>query len=75
MGAPDWPRTMKRGTAARYCDLTVAEFEREVSAGRLPTPVKIGNSEHWDRTALDDDLNRIFGRQDDWTKDQPGLAA
>lgn len=34
--APDWPRLMRRRTAALYCDMTEAEFEREVSSGRFP---------------------------------------
>lgn len=72
---PDWPRSMKRATAAAYCDMSAAEFEREVACGRLPPPFKLGNSEHWDRAAIDEDLNRIAGRSADWRKDQPGLAA
>jgi len=59
--APDWPRTMKRGTAALYCDLSVPEFEREVGAGRLPLPFKLGNSEHWSRAAIDEHLGRLSG--------------
>jgi hypothetical protein len=66
---------MKRITAARYCDLTPAEFEREVGLGRLPASVKLGNSEHWDREAIDEDLSRIGGRNKDWRDEQPGLAA
>lgn len=75
MSLPGWPRMMKRVTAARYCDLTAAEFEREVAIGRLPAPVKLGNNEHWDRLAIDEDLNRIGGRTKDWRDEQPGLAA
>lgn len=71
MGAPlpFWPRMLRRPKAAAYCDLTVAEFEREVAAGRLPMPVTLGNSEHWSRVALDEALERISGeRADDWRK-------
>jgi predicted DNA-binding transcriptional regulator AlpA len=50
---------MRRATAALYCDLTAAEFEREVAAARLPGPVKLGNSEHWSRVAIDEHLNRL----------------
>lgn len=75
MTAPGWPRMMKRGTAARYCDLTPVEFMREVACGRLPEPVKLGNAEHWDRHALDDELDRIAGRIRSWEDEQPGLAA
>jgi predicted DNA-binding transcriptional regulator AlpA len=59
MTAPGWPRMMRRATAALYCDLTAAEFEREVAATRLPSPVKLGNSEHWSRVAIDECLNRL----------------
>jgi hypothetical protein len=30
---PDWPRMMRRATAALYLDLSAAEFEREVDRG------------------------------------------
>ncbi len=66
---------MKRATAARYCDLAPGKFLAEVSAGRLPLPVKLGGEDHWDREALDEDINRLAGRVDDWRKEQPGLAA
>jgi hypothetical protein len=66
---------MKRATAARYCDLSPVEFEREVASGRLPMPVRLGNNEHWDRIAIDDDLNRLSGRARSWEDEQPGLAA
>lgn len=41
-----WPRMLKRKTAAQYCDLSEAAFEREVVAGRLPAPVMLGGREH-----------------------------
>lgn len=75
MRIPTWPRMMRRSTAAKYCDLTSAELEREVAAGRLPMPVKLGNSEHWDIAELDEALSQISGRTKDWRSDQPGLAA
>lgn len=71
-----WPRMMKRTTAAAYCDLAPAKFVAEVAAGRLPLPVRLGNEDHWDRIALDEDLSRLGGRAaDDWRQEQPGLAA
>jgi hypothetical protein len=75
MTAPYWPRMMKRATAARYCDLAPAKFLAEVSSGRLPAPMKLGGEDHWDREAIDDNLNRLAGRTHDWRKEQPGLAA
>lgn len=70
--APDWPRFMKRATVCAYLDLSSAEVEREISAGRLPTPVKLGNSEHWSRSQLDSFLERLTGEGEyDWRKDAP----
>ena len=46
------PHMMKRTTAAAYCDLSVAAFEREVAAGTLPMPVMLGNREHWCKNAV-----------------------
>lgn len=66
MSAPYWPRAMKRATAAAYCDMSESAFEREVLEGRFPTPVKIGNREHWCKDALDKALDHIMGSvQDD----------
>lgn len=42
-----WPRMMKAKTAASYCDLSEAAFEREICAGRLPAGVMLGGREHW----------------------------
>lgn len=53
------PRMMKRTTAAAYCDLSIATFEREINAGRLPSPVILGNREHWCRNALDRALDQL----------------
>lgn len=58
-----WPRMMKRQTAAQYCDLSVAAFEREIAAGNLPAPVMLGNREHWCKNALDRALDLLTGVQ------------
>lgn len=63
---PSWPAMMKRGNAAAYCDLTVAEFEREVNEGRLPLPIMLGKSEHWSRRKLDEALEALHGGVPDW---------
>ena len=64
---PDWPRMMRRATAAAYCDLTAADFEREVAAGRLPLPIHFGGQDHWSRVAIDEALERLAGdRLPDW---------
>lgn len=65
--APDWPRLMRRTTAALYCDLSVADFERELAAGRLPMPVHFGGADHWNRASIDEYLDRLTGdRIPDW---------
>lgn len=65
--APDWPRMMKRATAAAYCDLSEPSFEREVTAGRLPGGVVFGGKLHWNRTAIDAALDRLSGEAlPDW---------
>ena len=56
-----WPRMMKRQTAAQYCDLSIAAFEAEITAGRLPSPVMLGRREHWCIKALDRALDVLTG--------------
>lgn len=60
-----WPRTMKRKTAAEYCDLSEAAFEREVASGRLPASFSLGGREHWDKAALDAAIARLTGAADE----------
>jgi predicted DNA-binding transcriptional regulator AlpA len=36
---PDWPRFMRRASAASYADYSRPEFDRAVAAGELPEPV------------------------------------
>jgi predicted DNA-binding transcriptional regulator AlpA len=55
------PRAMKRATAAEYVELSVPEFEREVAAGRMPQPFKLGNNEHWSKEAIDQAVARLSG--------------
>lgn len=56
-----WPRLMKLASAAEYCDLAPAAFEREIGAGRLPSGREIGGKEHWDRLALDKAIDALMG--------------
>lgn len=56
-----WPAMMKRQTAAEYCDMSVAAFEREIIAGRLPAGIMFGNREHWSKDALDAAFERLAG--------------
>ena len=59
--APDWPRMMRRSTAALYCDMPVAEFERGVALGTLPPPVRVVDEDRWSRVQLDESLERLTG--------------
>jgi predicted DNA-binding transcriptional regulator AlpA len=66
------PRLMVRSRAAHYVDLSEQEFEREVAAGRLPLPVKLGKRDHWSRVALDECVERLAGeRTSDWRDGSP----
>lgn len=65
MTAPDWPKMMKRETAAKYCDMSVNSFLKEIAAGRLPAGVQFGGLLHWHRNALDKALALIAGEADD----------
>jgi hypothetical protein len=58
---PHWPAAMKRPTAAGYCELSEAEFEREVAAGRLPSPFVVGRHQHWSKAQLDKALLIMAG--------------
>lgn len=61
------PRMMTRARAAHYCDLSEAEFEREVIAGRLPGPVMLGKKPHWSRKDLDTRLDSLTDEgAEDW---------
>lgn len=62
--ARPWPATMKRATAAAYCDMSVAAFEREIVAGRLPAGVMFGGREHWRKDAIDAAIARLGGDVD-----------
>jgi hypothetical protein len=69
---PHWPGMMRRALAARYCDLTVAEFEREIADLRLPLPVKLGNHDHWSKVSLDKALAVLAGEAvNDWRSGSP----
>lgn len=69
------PRMMRRQTAAAYLDLSIPEFEREVTAGRLPMPVRLGNNEHWSRAAIDDAVARLSGERAGSWREKAGLYA
>lgn len=56
-----WPEAMRRKTAAAYCDVSEAAFEREVFSGRLPQPFKLGGRDHWRKAAIDSALDFLTG--------------
>lgn len=66
-----WPRMLTRKDAAEYCGVSIPSFEREISLGRLPMPVKLGNRDHWCIKGLDAALDRITNANDepDYIKD------
>ena len=47
---------MRKDRAAAYLDLSVAAFEREVFAGRLPQPTMLDGKERWLKVSLDNAL-------------------
>ena len=60
---------MRRTLAASYCDLSVAEFEREIAAGRLPMPLRLGRGERWHKQKLDHALDSLSGDDaNDWRR-------
>jgi len=63
MTAPFWPAMLSKRTALQYLDLTEAEFEREIAAGRLPDGVLFGSKVHWYKAALDAALAVIAGER------------
>jgi len=61
---PDWPAMMLRKTAAAYCELSEAAFEREIASGVLPMPVILGGKPHWHRDQIDEHLANLAGTGD-----------
>jgi hypothetical protein len=55
---------MRRKTAAEYCDMSEAAFEREIVSGRLPAGIMFGGREHWRKDAIDAALDRLSGGPD-----------
>lgn len=69
---PDWPRAMKRATAAAFCDLSLAEFDAEVASAKLPQGFLLGRSLHWSRSAIEEHLGRLSGdTRPDWREQSP----
>lgn len=66
-----WPALMLRKTVAEYMDMSEDSVIKEVSAGRLPAPFKIGGRDHWRRDAIDAAIARLTGSSDmpEWEKE------
>jgi predicted DNA-binding transcriptional regulator AlpA len=58
-----WPEMMLQKDAAEYCGLSIAAFEREVYARRLPAPVRFGGKDHWRKAAIDAALDAPWRRE------------
>jgi hypothetical protein len=58
---PDWLGAMRRETAAKYCDMTPAQFFREVDSNGMLQPFKLGGKEMWTRVAIDKRLPELAG--------------
>lgn len=56
-----WPALLLRKTVAEYLDMSEDSVIKEVSAGRLPAPFKIGGRDHWRRDAIDAAINQLTG--------------
>ena len=70
-----WPRAMKRATAAAYCDMSIASFDREVTLGRLPAPILLGGLDHWSQTSIDQHIERLENdAANDWRSKVPIYA-
>lgn len=72
---PDWPAAMKRATAAAYCDMSIASFDREVALGRFPSPIRLGGLDHWTRNAIDQQLDQLENESLDWREKVPMYAS
>nr|WP_089218544.1 hypothetical protein [Sphingomonas laterariae] len=72
---PNWPRMMKRDTAAQYCDMSIAEFERAIASGVIPMPVRFGDRDRWSREQIDAWIARAEGdAPKDWRANAPIYA-
>jgi hypothetical protein len=63
---------MKRATAAAYCDLSPAEFDKAVASGSLSLGFALGRSLHWSQVTIDEHLDRLSGDAvPDWRERSP----
>lgn len=66
---PNWPRMMRKSTAAAYLDMGEAAFQRAVDADELPGSVILGGNPMWSRPAIDERCDHLTGNAaHDWRK-------
>ncbi|MGV1953136.1 hypothetical protein ACQZ44_20165 [Agrobacterium vitis] len=53
------PRLLTQGQAAKYCNLSPAQFNAWVKAGRISGA--LAGTHRWDKVALDRDIDRLSG--------------
>lgn len=56
-------RLLRRKEAAEYCGLSIAAFERAITSGTIPTPIRLENQERWCVKALDKAIDRLSGAE------------
>jgi hypothetical protein len=57
--APQWPRGLREGDAARYVGVSPSQFRSWVAEGVMPGPKKQGGVVVWDRNKLDDSFEAL----------------
>jgi predicted DNA-binding transcriptional regulator AlpA len=56
-------RLLRQKEAAEYCGLSIAAFERAITAGTIPMPIRLENNERWCVKALDKAIDRLSGAE------------
>jgi hypothetical protein len=61
-----WPGLLKRESAAKYCDMKPAEFDKAVASGDLPSPIMVNGKHLWRRADIDalEPGNPLYGWRD-----------
>lgn len=53
------PRLLPLADAARYCSLPEETFKRLAREGVMPSALRLGRAPLWDRTSIDEALDRL----------------
>lgn len=54
-------RLLRRKEAADYCGLSIAAFERAITSGTIPMPIRLESQERWCVKSLDKAIDRLTG--------------